>query len=146
MWGISSISEDLPEFIEGVCPACFSKYDLAKDIIKILSENYPKNSNITESKIAEELDVTCRWIQKICAASFRITFTRLKRILRIYAALILMSETSLDILSIAVDLRYSDSTNLARDFKLELNFSPTETRLLLKKAKPDRVFKSLWSA
>ncbi len=139
-------SGDLFVFVEKTFPSCFSKYDLAKDIIKILSENYPKNSNITESKIAEELDVTCRWIQKICAASFCITFTRLKRILRIYAALILMSETSLDILSIAVNLRYSDSTNLARDFKLELKVSPTAARLLLKKGKPDGVFKSLRNA
>ena len=144
MSGFIFATNNLPEFIEELCPECYSTYELAKEIVNVVSDKYPANCSITETKLAEKLNVTCRWIQKVCAASFHITFTRLKRVLRIYAALNMLLESEQDIFGIAIDLQYTDATNLARDFKIELHLSPTNAQPLLKKTKPNKLFARLW--
>ncbi|MCL5029175.1 MAG: AraC family transcriptional regulator [Bacteroidetes bacterium] len=138
----SFAQDDLYAFVENVFPLYHTKHKRAKEITDCILNRFPEN--IDEDEIAAELDVTKRWIQKVCTASFLITFTRLKRILRIYSALKLLHETNQDMLGISVYLDYSDETNMARDFRLELNISPTEARTMMMNKTPMELFGKRW--
>ncbi len=134
--------EILLEFILGLFPHCFSKSPHTRIIVDHLIRNFP--ARIACYDMAAMLCISNRWLQKICAASFQITFTRLKRILRVYYALELFSGTNLDKYEIAKELHYSEWTNLLRDVRLELNVCVDELRHLLDCFSPQEVFNQLW--
>ncbi len=138
----SFAQDDLYRFVESIFPLYYAKHKRAAEITDCIINNFPRK--IAEDEIAAELKVTKRWIQKICLTSFLITFTRLKRILRIYSALKLLNETNLDMMGISVYLYYSDETNMARDFKLELNISPTQARKMMMNKTPMELFMNKW--
>ena len=80
----------LLEFIKNVFPLCFSRNNHTTMIVDILLKNFP--SRIACYEMAAMLCISNRRLQKICASSFHITFTRLKRILRVYYALKLFAD------------------------------------------------------
>ena len=138
----SFAQDDVYRFVESVFPLYYARHKRAAEITDYIVNKFPQK--VDEDEIAAELKVTKRWIQKICLTSFLITFTRLKRIIRIYSALKLLNETNHDMIGISVYLNYSDATNMARDFKLELNISPTQARKIMLTKTPMELFMNKW--
>ncbi len=130
------------EFIKRFFPLCFSRSIHTKMIVDTLIKNFP--ARIAGYEMAAMLFISNRRLQKVCAVSFHITYTRLKRILRVYYALILFAETRLDYNEVAEALNYTERTNLMRDIRLELNVSADEVRYLLTGFIPQELFKNLW--
>jgi AraC-like DNA-binding protein len=59
------------------------------------------------------------------------------RCIWIHQALRLMQKTTLDNVEIAQQLNYSEESNMARDFRKELGYSPSEARKRLTTQSPD---------
>ena len=130
------------QFIKNVFPLCFSRSNHTEMIVDILLRSFP--ARIACYEMAAMLCISNRRLQKICASSFHITFTRLKRILRVYYALKLFAENKLDNNEVAEVLYYSERTNLMRDIRIELNVCTCEVRRLLDSFSPQYLFDKLW--
>jgi AraC-like DNA-binding protein len=94
---------------------------------------------ITEPEMAKRLGISQRWLQKTCRQAFGKTFKRLMRRIWIHQALRLMEKTTLDNVEIAQQLNYSEESNMARDFRKEFGYSPTEARKRLTVQSPDEL-------
>ncbi|NIV92460.1 helix-turn-helix domain-containing protein [candidate division KSB1 bacterium] len=110
--------------------------NVRKFIIQII-EVFPQR--LTEQQMAKRLAVSKRSIQKLCQEAFGIKFTRLMRRVRVHQALRLMKYTDLDNTDIAVQLNYSDETSMARDFRQELGYNPTQARRRLTAQAPEEL-------
>ncbi len=86
---------------------------------------------IPESEMAQRLGISRSYLWKLVKHAFEISYTRLLRRIWVHQALCLMHRTSLDNTEIALQLNYSEESNMARDFRKELNYSPGEARKLL---------------
>jgi len=94
-----------------------------------------------ESEMAQRLGIGRSWVQKLCRQAFGMTFTHLMRRLWIYQALRLMQRTTLDNVEIALQLHYSEESSLARDFRKELGYNPTEARKRLIEQSPEALLR-----
>lgn len=94
-----------------------------------------------ENEMAERLGISRSWLQKLCRQVFGVTFVRLMRRLWIYQALRLMQRTTLDNAEIALQLNYSEESSLARDFRKELGYNPTEARQRLVEQSPEALLR-----
>ena len=130
------------EFIEAEFPSFLDNNSHAEEIKNIVIRSFQKD--VSEDDISKELGITKRWLQKILKNNLGITFKRLLRILRIYAALKLLCETNLDNYDIALKLNYTEESNMARDFRKELHICPAEARKRLALMKPKYLFDELW--
>lgn len=120
-----------------------SPYLYSPHIHKIIVEivrSFPYR--LKESEMAERLGVSRSWIQKLCRQAFGFPYTRLRRRIWVYQGLRLMQNTNLDNTEIALQLNYSEVSNLARDFRKELGLSPTAARKALIAQSPERLLGS----
>lgn len=98
-------------------------------------------SGLGEDDIARPLGISRSWLQKLCRRIYHRTFKQLLRRIWVYHALRLMQHTNLDNGEIALQLNYSEASNLARDFRKELGCSPTAARLRLATQRPEKLFR-----
>lgn len=132
----------LLEYIENYYPIKYVKtqkrlsHHLNKTIQEIV-HTFP--SRIHESEMAQRLGISRNYIQKMCKQAFGITYIKLLRRIYMRQALHLMRRTPLDNTEIALQLNYSETGNMARDFRKELGCSPTEARKLLSDHSPEEL-------
>lgn len=124
----------LKAVLETCCPGSLSTPYVRRMIDKIV-QAFPHR--LTEPEVAKRLGISQRWLQKTCQQAFGKTFKRLLRRIWIHQALRLMQKTTLDNLEIAQQLNYSEESSLARDFRKELGYSPTEARKRLTVQSPE---------
>ncbi len=91
-------------------------------------------------ELAQRLGIGSRWLQRICRRAFDKTYSQLLRGIWVHQALRLMRNTPLDNTEIALHLNYSEESNLARDFRKELCYSPNEARRQLLERNPEDFF------
>ncbi|MDZ7288802.1 MAG: AraC family transcriptional regulator [candidate division KSB1 bacterium] len=99
---------------------------------------------LKESEMAQRLRISRSWLQKLCRRVFGNSYTRLTRHLWVYQALRMMQHTTLDNGEIALQLNYSEESNMARDFRKALGYSPTEARMLLAKQNPEELLRRIF--
>lgn len=115
----------LKAFLETCCSGGLSTPHAHRMIDEIVHA-FPHR--ITESEMAKHLGISQRWLQMTCRQAFGKTYKRLLRRIWIHQALRLMQKTTLDNVEIAQQLNYSEESSMARDFRKELDYSPTEAR------------------
>lgn len=127
----------LKEFLERSCPGSLDSSLHISKMIDIIVHTFPQR--LSESEIAQRLGISRRWLQRLCRQAFGKTFSRLMRYIRIHQALQLMRHTTLDNADIALQLNYSESSHLARDFRSELGYTPHEARSRLASKNPEEL-------
>lgn len=86
------------------------------DLIDIVVNSLPYRMD--EDEVSSKLQISKRWLQKICMTSFNITYTKLLRKIWIYSALRLFYYTKLDNNEVYLQLNYRDYSNFLRAFKM----------------------------
>lgn len=106
-----------------------------RKMIEEIAHAFPHR--LHESEMARRLGISRSWVQKLCRQAFGLTFTRLLRHIWVRQALRMMRHTNLDNVEIAIQLNYSEESSLARDFRKELGYNPTEARKRLVEQSPE---------
>ncbi len=125
----------LKEFLASSHAGSFAVSPHMRKMIDEIIHAFPHR--LHESEMARRLGISRSWIQKLCRQAFGLTFTRLIRRIWVHQALRLMQHTNLDNVEIAEQLNYSEESSLARDFRKELGYSPTEARKRLAEQSPE---------
>jgi AraC-like DNA-binding protein len=125
------------EFLQSYCQDTVSPH--VRKMIEAIIHAFPHR--LHENDIAQRLGISRSWVQKLCRQAFGFTFTRLLRWLWVYQALRLMQRTTFDNLEIALQLHYSEESSLARDFRKELGYNPTEARKRLVEQSPEALLR-----
>lgn len=123
----------LQEFLQSCCPGSVNMPRIRKMIHEIV-HTFPHRLN--EEQMAVRLKISRSWLKKLCRQAFGKPFTRVMRRIWIYQALRMMRYTDLDNTEIALQLNYSEESNMARDFRKELSCSPSEARRRLLEHSP----------
>ncbi len=127
----------LKEFLQSCCQGTVSRH--VRKMIDEIIHAFPYR--LHENEIARRLEISRSWVHKLCRQAFGLTFTRLLRRIWVYQALRLMQRTNLDNVEIAEQLNYSEESSLARDFRKELGYSPTEARKRLAEQSPEALLR-----
>lgn len=130
---------ELKEFLASCYPGSFAVPPHVRKMIDGIIHAFPHR--LHESEMARRLGINRSWVQKLCRQAFGLTFTRLLRRLWVHQALRLMQRTNLDNVEIAVQLNYSEESSLARDFRKELGYNPTEARKRLAEQSPETLLR-----
>ncbi|MGH7596289.1 MAG: helix-turn-helix domain-containing protein [bacterium] len=125
----------LKTFLETCCPGSLSSSPYVRRMIDEIVHAFPHR--MTEPEMAKRLGISQHWLQKTCQKAFGKTFKRLMRRIWIHQALRLMQKTTLDNVEIAQQLNYSEESNMARDFRKELGYCPTEAQRQLTLQSPE---------
>ena len=125
------------EFIKTCHPGCIEKSLHISKMVNEIVYSFPHRLHL--STLAERLRISRSWLQRQCQKAFGMTFSRLQRRIWIHQALRMMKYTSLDNTEIVLHLNYSETSNMARDFRKELSLSPTEARRLLLTSSPEEI-------
>ncbi len=129
----------LKEFMASCYPGSFAVSPHVRKMIDEIIHAFPHR--LHESEMARRLEISRSWVQKLCRQAFGLTFTRLMRRIWVHQALRLMQHTNLDNVEIAVQLNYSEESSLARDFRKELGYNPTEARQRLAEQSPEALLR-----
>lgn len=129
----------LREFLMSCCSSHLSTSPHVRKMIDEVIRAFPHR--LHENEMAERLGISRSWLQKLCRQVFGVTFVRLMRRLWIYQALRLMQRTTLDNVEIALQLCYSEESSLARDFRKELGYNPTDARQRLAEQSPEALLR-----
>lgn len=129
----------LKAFLEARHPGSLSSSPHTHKMIDEIVHSFPHR--LSEYDIARRLGISRSWLQKLCRRFFDLSFKQLLRRIWVYHALRLMQHTNLDNGEIALQLNYSEASNLARDFRKELGCSPTAARLRLATQRPEKLFR-----
>ncbi len=127
----------LREFLQSSCQSTVSPH--VRKMIETIIHAFPYR--LHESEMAQRLGISRSWVQKLCRQASGLAFTRLMRRLWVYQALRLMQRTTLDNVEIALQLHYSEESSLARDFRKELGYNPTEARKRLAEQSPEALLR-----
>lgn len=127
----------LRSFLEFCCPGCHVSSPYVGKMINEILHAFPHRLTIKE--LSQRLGITARRLQMVCQQAFGKTFTHLMRRIWVYQALKMMQNTRLDNTEISLQLNYSDETSLARIFRKELGYSPTEARKRLSTYSPEEL-------
>lgn len=127
----------LKEFLETCCPGSLSASPHVRKMIDEIIQTFP--NRINESEMARKLGISQSWLQKICRQAFGKSFPRVMRRIWIHQALRMMQHTNLDNTEIALQLNYSEESSMARDFRKELSYNPTQARQLLADHTPEEL-------
>ena len=114
---------DLHEFLQICCPGGLATSPHVRKMIDEIAHSFPRR--LQEAEMCKRLKISQRWLQKLCRQAFDQTYTCLKRRIWIHQALRMMRDTDLDSTEIAMHLNYSEESNMARDFRNELKYSPS---------------------
>lgn len=124
-------------FLESCCPHNLASSPYVIRMINEIVHAFPHR--LTTGELSERLGITSRRLQMICRQAFAKTFTQLMRRFLIYHALVMMKHTNLDDTEIACQLEYSEESSLARVFRKELGYNPTEARKRLVAESPEEL-------
>lgn len=127
----------LRRFLESSSQTDFPSSPKVHRIIQEITHRFPHWP--TEKELAEKLEISQRWLQKLCREAFGVTYSRLKRRICVHQALRMMKHSALENTEIAIQLNYSEESNLARDFRKELGYSPSEARRKLTVRSPEEL-------
>lgn len=127
----------LRSFIEFCCPGSLAASPYVPKMIDEIVHAFPHR--LTTRELSGRLGITSRRLQMICRETFGKTFTHLIRRILVYQALNMMQNTNFDNTEIALQLNYSDENSLARIFRKELGYNPTEARKRLIKHSPEEL-------
>ncbi len=130
----------MKEFLAVYYPNSLSPSRYVGKIVNEIIHTFPRR--LPESHVAEKLGISPRWLRTICRQAFGRTFTQLMRQIRVLQALRLMKHTTLDNLDVALQLNYSEESNMARDFRKELGYNPCEARKRLCECTPNELLRS----
>jgi AraC-like DNA-binding protein len=119
----------LREFLESQCPAGRRSSPHASRLVNDITQTFPRR--LTTDEASRRLGISTRRLQTICRETFSRSFTHLLRLIWVHQALTMMQNTCLDNTEIALRLGYEDESSLARIFRKELGYSPSEARRLL---------------
>jgi AraC-like DNA-binding protein len=122
-------------FLQGYGPSDLNHSPYVTKIISEIVHGFPHRWRVRD--LSRKLGVSPRRLQMICREAFGKPFTRLTRSIWIYQALKLMQNTELSNADIAHQLDYSEETSLARAFRKELGFNPSEARRRLADKSPE---------
>ncbi len=141
----------------------YNDYSINIDIKKFFEENFPCNSKnlpyidnvkdiilksfphcCTEEEISEKIKRDKKTVQRLFINAFGIKYKQLIETLRIYCAIELLYNTSLDYTDIASLLNYSDLSSLDRDFNKVIGLPPGETRRELNNLSPNLLFQQFY--
>ena len=114
--------------------------DSSPHISKLVDEIirfFPQRMKVEE--LAAKLGINRSWLHKLCKESFGRSLTALMRHIWVYQALYMMQNTNLKNLDITMQLNYSEESSMARDFRKELGFCPTEARKRLNERSPEEL-------
>ena len=128
---------ELKEFLEQSFSDSLTSSLHVRRMIDKITHAFP--SRLDERDMARKLGISQSWLQKLCRQAFGKSYTRLMRRIWIHQALHLMRHTTLDNGEIALQLNYSEESNMARDFRKELGCNPTEARKLLSRRIPEEI-------
>lgn len=126
-------------FVESCYPDSLVSSPYARKMIDEIVRAFPRR--MSENEIARRLGISPSWLQKLWRRIFNCTFKRFLRRIWVYQALRLMWHTALDNGEIALQLNYSEASNLARDFRKELKCTPSEARIRLNTQKPEEMLR-----
>jgi len=90
-------------------------------------------------EFALRLGIDRGWLHKLCKEAFGISLTALLRSVWVHQALRMMQHTTLDNMEIALQLDYSEESSMAREFRKELGYCPTEARTQLIEKSPEEL-------
>lgn len=127
----------IKEFLETCYPGSFSLSPHIPKMIEEIIDAFPHR--MSEAEISGRLGISQSWLQKLCRQAFDQSFSQLMRRIRVHQALRLMRHTNLDNTEIALFLDYSEESNIARDFRKELGYSPTRARQHLVEQTPEEL-------
>ena len=130
----------LKEFLEIRCTGSVATSPHVQKVVEEIIHAFPNRPR--EGEIAEKLGFSQRWLQKLCGKAFGVSFRRLMRVIWIHQALRMMQHTNLDNTEIALQLNYSEESSMARDFRKELGYSPSEARQQLTIRSPEELLNS----
>jgi AraC-like DNA-binding protein len=116
----------IKDFLEAAYPGSFAVSPHIRKLVDEIIHAFP--NRLTENESAQRLGISRSWLQKLCRSAFKLSFHRLLRRIWIHQALGLMQKITLDNVVFAQQLNYSEESNLARGFRKELGYSPTEAR------------------
>jgi len=129
----------LREFLQSGCQGHAAVSPHLRKMLDEIIHAFPYR--LHESEMSGRLGISGSWIQKLCRQILGVTFVRLMRRLWIYQALRLMQRTTLDNVEIALQLNYSEESSLARDFRKELDYNPSEARQRLAEQSPEALLR-----
>lgn len=127
----------LREYLETRWP---DSMDSSPYIVKLIDEIihvFPHRMKVGE--FAARLGIDRGWLYKLCKENFGIPLTTLLRSVWVHQAMRMMQHTNLDNMDIALQLDYSEESSMAREFRKELGYSPTEARAHLTKHSPEEL-------
>ncbi|MFQ5485328.1 MAG: helix-turn-helix transcriptional regulator [Desulfobacterales bacterium] len=130
----------LKEYLESFRPDSLATSPYVRKLIDEILYVFPRR--LTEQELGHRLDISRSSLQKHCRRVFGRSFIRLLRHIWVHQALRLMQHTNLDNTEISMHLNYSEETNMARDFRKELGYSPGEARLRLITHSPEELLKT----
>ncbi len=123
----------LQEFLQFCYPGSVNTPHIRK-MIQGIVHSFPHRLN--EEQMATRIKISRSYLKKMCRQAFGKPFTQVMRRIWIYQALHMMRYTDLDNTEIALQLNYSEESNMARDFRKELSCSPSEARRQLLQLSP----------
>lgn len=127
----------IKEFLDTCYPGSFSLSPHIPKIIEEVIDAFPHR--MSEAEISGRLGISRSWLQKLCRQAFDQSYSQFMRRIRVHQALRLMRHTNLDNTEIALFLDYSEESNLARDFRKVLGYSPTRARRYLPGHTPEEL-------
>ena len=124
-------------FLESHAPAGAGFSPHAAKMIDEIVRAFPKR--LTVHDVSRRLGITTRRLQTVCRETFDRSFTHLLRLIWVHQALTMMRHTSLDNTEIALRLDYQEESSLARIFRKELGYGPSEARHRLVRQSPEEL-------
>lgn len=127
----------LRELLESHSPGGLRSSPHMGKLVSDIVQTFPRRLTIDEA--SQRLGIKARRLQTICREAFGRSFTHLLRLIRVHHALTTMQNTRLDNTEIALRLGYEDESSLARIFRKELGYSPSEARRRLAGQTPNQL-------
>ncbi|HSG98426.1 MAG TPA: AraC family transcriptional regulator [candidate division Zixibacteria bacterium] len=128
-------SARLRPFLQSCCSDETRSTQLVSKLIDEIVHSFPRRLSAVE--LSQRLGISTRRMQMICRDAFGKTYTQIMRKVWVYHALLMMKSTNLDNAEISFQLGYSEESSLARLFRKELGFSPSEARHRLQSYSPE---------
>ncbi len=133
-----NVDIDLRKFLENHF-LCYKKSAPHIDeIVDIINSVFPQY--ISEDEISAQIKRDKKTVQRIFMSAFGIKYKYLVKTFRIYCSLILLYKARLDLTDLAINLNYSDLSNMDRDFQKVLGITPSRASAELKHLSPDKLF------
>jgi AraC-like DNA-binding protein len=129
----------LKGYLQSLCPGGLAASHHVRKMVDEIMYTFPQR--LKEPDMAGQLGISVSTLQKHCRDVFGKTYTRLLRRIWVHQALRLMKHTNFDNTEIALHLNYSEESSMARDFRKELDYNPTEARRRLVSHSPEELMR-----